>query len=56
LEIFQDGLPVGGEIAHRIIHEGVEKGSRNYRIVQNLVNRGGIIKKTEDVELLKKNS
>jgi len=54
LEIFQDGLPVGGEIAHRIIHEGVEKGSRNYRIVQNLVNRGGIIKKTEDVELLKK--
>ncbi len=54
LEIFQDGLPVGGEIARRIIHEGAERGSRNYRIVLDLINRGGIIKKTEDVILLKK--
>ena len=54
LEIFQDGLPVGGEIARKIIHEGAERGSRNYRIILDLINRGGIIKKTEDVVLLKK--
>lgn len=54
LEIFQDGLPVGGEIARRIIHEGAERGSRNYRIILDLINRGGIIKKTEDIILLKK--
>ena len=52
LEIFQDGLPVGGEIAHRIIREGAKRGSINYRIVLDLINRGGIIKKTEDLALL----
>jgi len=54
LEIFQDGLPVGGEMALRIVREGAERGSRNYRIVLDLVNRGGIIKKTEDVKLLQR--
>ena len=54
LEIFQDGLPVDGEIANKIIHEGAKRGSRNYRIVLDLINRGGVIKKTEDVELLQK--
>ena len=52
LEIFQDGLPVGGELAHRIIREGAKRGSINYRIVLDLMNRGGIIKKTEDLALL----
>ena len=54
LEIFQDGLPVGGETGRRIITEGAERGSRNYRILLDLVNRGGIIKKAEDPVLLKK--
>ena len=54
LEIFQDGLPVGGEIGLKIIREGARRGSRNYRIVLDLINRGGILKKTEDVELLQK--
>jgi hypothetical protein len=54
LEIFQDGLPVGGEIGLNIIHEGARRGSRNYRIVLDLIGRGGVIKKTEDVELLQK--
>lgn len=54
LDIFQDGLPVGGEIARRIIREGARRGSENYRVVLDLIHRGGIIKKTEDVTLLKK--
>ncbi|HKI48317.1 MAG TPA: hypothetical protein VKA69_03260 [Desulfobacteria bacterium] len=54
LEIFQDGLPVGGEIGLKIIREGARRGSRNYGIVLDLINRGGVIKKTEDVELLQK--
>ena len=54
LEIFQDGLPVGGEIASKIIHDGAERGSKNYRIVLDLISRGAVIKKTEDVILLKR--
>jgi hypothetical protein len=54
LEIFQDGLPVGGEIGLKIIREGAKKGSSNYGIVLDLINRGGVVKKTEDIELLQK--
>ena len=54
LQIYQDGLAAGGELGRKIIEEGAKKGSRNYQIVLDLINRGGTIKKTEDIELLKK--
>ncbi|MCZ7383896.1 MAG: hypothetical protein O8C63_04005 [Candidatus Methanoperedens sp.] len=52
--IYQDGLPCGGELGLRIVRETAEKGSRNYRIVQKLIERGATIEATESPELLRK--
>jgi hypothetical protein len=54
LEIYQDGLMAGGELGLRIIEEGARRGSPNHQIVLDLIKRGASIRKTEDVELLKK--
>ena len=54
LRVYQDGLAAGGELGRRIIQEGAERGSRNYQIVLDLIKRGGEIRKTEDIEILKK--
>ena len=53
LKIYQDGLMADGELGHKIIQEGAKKGSRNYQIVLDLIERGGEIRKTEDIALLK---
>ena len=53
LKIYQDGLMADGELGLKIIKEGAQKGSRNYRIVLDLIRRGGEIRKTEDIALLR---
>jgi hypothetical protein len=53
LKIYQDGLMADGELGHKIIQEGANKGSRNHQIVLDLISRGGEIRKTEDIALLK---
>jgi len=53
LRIYQDGLMADGELGQKIIREGAGQGSRNYRIVLDLINNGGEIRKTEDIALLK---
>jgi len=53
LKIYQDGLLADGELGQKIIEEGARKGSRNFRIILDLMRRGGEIRKTEDVKLLK---
>jgi len=53
LGVYQDGLMADGELGHKIIQEGAKKGSRNYQIVLDLIERGGEIRKTEDIALLK---
>jgi len=53
LKIYQDGLMADGELGQKIIREGAKKGSRNYQIVLDLIKRGGEIRKTEDIALLK---
>ena len=53
LKIYQDGLMADGELGQRIIEEGAKRGSKNYQIVLDLIKRGGEIRKTEDIELLK---
>ena len=53
MKIYQDGLLADGELGQKIIEEGARKGSRNFRIILDLMKRGGEIRKTEDVELLK---
>lgn len=54
LHIYQDGLPCAGELGERIIRETAAKGSRNYQIVQKLMDRGARIEATEKVELLRR--
>jgi len=53
LKIYQDGLMADGELGQKIIREVAGQGSRNYRIVLDLINNGGEIRKTEDIALLK---
>lgn len=53
LKIYQDGLMASGELGRKIIEEGAAKGSKNHQIVLKLIQRGGEIRKTEDISLLK---
>lgn len=53
LHIYQDGLPCAGELGERIVRETAARGSRNYQIVQKLMDRGARIEATESVQLLR---
>ncbi|TET10765.1 hypothetical protein E3J84_03670 [Candidatus Aerophobetes bacterium] len=53
LKIYQDGLMIDGEIGKKIIEEGASKGSKNHKIVLELMEKGAKIMKTEDLSLLK---
>jgi hypothetical protein len=53
LKIYQDGLMADGELGRKIIEETAQKGSKNYRILLDLIRRGAEIRKTEDITLLK---
>lgn len=52
-KIYQDGMVADGADGLRIIEEGVNKGSKNYKIIGKLVERGAILMKTEDLALVK---
>jgi hypothetical protein len=53
-KIYQDGLVADGDIGLKIVKEGVSQGSKNYEIVEKLLERGAILLKTEDPALVKK--
>lgn len=53
LAIYQDGLLADGDLGRKIIQENAARGSVNFRIVNRLMEKGAIIRKTEDVLLLK---
>ena len=50
LKIFQDGLPIGGELGMKIVSKAAGQGSVNYRIILDLLNRGAKLCKTEDTQ------
>ena len=52
-KIYQDGQVVDGEDGIKIIREGANQGSMNYKIIENLLERGAILVKTEDFALVK---
>jgi len=52
IKIYQDGLPVVGEIGMKIIKDSVSKGSINYKIIENLINNGSKIELAENKDLL----
>jgi hypothetical protein len=53
LVIYQDGLPCAGALGERIVRETAAKGSKNYQIVQKLMDRGAKIEATESADLLR---
>jgi len=53
IKIFQDGLFAEGEMALKIIDEGVKSGSKNSQIVSNLIQRGALLVRTEDLNMVK---
>jgi len=53
INVYQDGMFVDGEIANKIINDGIMSGSKNSAIVANLIKRGAILIKTEDFNMIK---
>jgi len=53
-KIFQDGMFVDGDLGLKIIQDVEKAGSKNHRLVFNLLQRGAILMKTEDFTLVKK--
>lgn len=53
IKIYQDGMFVDGEMAMKLIGDGVKSGSKNSEIVSKLINRGAILIKTEDFKMVK---
>jgi len=51
VRVYQDGLPLCGK-EHEIVRDIAEKGSENYRIVQELILKGAHLEGTEDPRLL----
>jgi len=53
VKIYQDGMVAEAEIGQEIVKEGVKSGSRNYQLVSKLIERGAVLVKTEDFNLVK---
>jgi hypothetical protein len=53
-KIFQDGMIVDGDAGLHIVQEGEKAGSKNHQLVSKLLQRGAILMKTEDFNLVKK--
>jgi hypothetical protein len=53
IRIYQDGIPIGGEAGARLIAMGAKDGIPNFQIVLTIIERGGILEKTENPVLLK---
>ncbi len=52
IKIYQDGLPIDGEIGLKIIKDLSIKGSKNYQIIEDLVSKGAQIIVAENKEYL----
>ena len=52
LRIYQDGLATDGEVGRRIVEEAARRGSKNYQLVLELLNKGAGLRKTESPDLL----
>jgi len=52
LKVYQDGFASDSDLGKKIIEEGARRGSKNYEIILNLLNRGAEIISTEDMALL----
>ena len=52
-KIFQDGMATNGMVGQKIVADLSRKGSINYKILKQLMEKGAILTKTENPDLLK---
>jgi len=52
-KVFQDGMAADGELGMTIVREAVKTGSLNYQIISELILKGAILVKTEDIDLVR---
>lgn len=53
-KIYQDGLVADGEMGVKIVADGVQRGSKNYEIIEYLLNKGAQLIQTEDIHIVMK--
>lgn len=53
IRIYQDGIPIGGEVGAKLVKMGSDDGIPNHQILVSIIERGGILEKTESPALLK---
>ena len=53
MKIYQDGMVADGKVGQKIVEETSKAGSKNYRLVSRLLERGAVLVKTEDFILVK---
>ncbi|MFA4844547.1 MAG: hypothetical protein WC632_06340 [Candidatus Margulisiibacteriota bacterium] len=53
-KVYQDGLVADGEMGMKIVADGVKRGSKNYEIIDHLIEGGAILVKTEDIGIVMK--
>jgi hypothetical protein len=53
MKIYQDGMVADGEVAEKLVEQGVKTGSKNYELVARLLKRGAVLVKTEEIILVK---
>jgi hypothetical protein len=54
VKIYQDGMVADGEVGLKIAEDTAKAGSKNYELILRLLQRGAILMKTEDFNLVKK--
>lgn len=53
IKIYQDGMFVDGDMAMKLIRDGIKSGSKNSKIVSDLISCGATLMKTEDFKMVK---
>ncbi len=53
VRVYQDGQVVDGPLGIKIVGEVAQRGSKNHQLLLGLINRGAILMRTENFELLK---
>lgn len=53
MKVYQDGMVGEGEVGRKIVEDTAKAGSKNYQLVAKLLERGAVLIKTEDFELVK---
>lgn len=51
--IYQDGMVTDGELGQQIVEDGKQAGSKNFELLAQLIDRGAILARTENLRIIK---